>query len=205
MYGCFSWGKASSHSTALPRFFSCLVFLPLWTVFSCFHTTSYEAYSFTTDGYGIFNVSTNLGVCFTHEVLKLKGKLEGHNRKETYWLHYTCAEGPRDWSISTGYNLQAPFFMFVCHFQWQIASWKKPNTPLGTAASPRSSITLLSYNVTMSGKVSRKLLRQPAILRTRHNSKHNRIVSFLLNKLIHQSIAVVLWHKFNQNVKDLKR
>ena len=35
---------------------------PLCAVFSCFHTTDCEAYSFRTDGYGIFNVRTNLGV-----------------------------------------------------------------------------------------------------------------------------------------------
>ena len=37
-------------------------------MFSCFHTSSCEAYSFTTDGYGIFNVSTHLGACRPHEV-----------------------------------------------------------------------------------------------------------------------------------------
>ena len=55
-------GKASSHSTALPNF------SPLCAVFSFFHTTGCDAYSFTTDGYGIFNVSiTDLGACRTHE------------------------------------------------------------------------------------------------------------------------------------------
>ena len=41
--------KASSHSTALPRFF--LISL-LCAVFSCLHTTGCEAYSFRTDGCG---------------------------------------------------------------------------------------------------------------------------------------------------------
>ena len=54
-FGLLSPGKVSSHSTALPSFFSlCVVFL-------FFHTTDCEAYSFTIDGYGIFNASTNLG------------------------------------------------------------------------------------------------------------------------------------------------
>ena len=34
---------------------------------SCLHTTGTEAYSFTTDGYGIFNVRANMGACRTHE------------------------------------------------------------------------------------------------------------------------------------------
>ena len=36
-------------------------------MFSCFHTTNCEADSFTTDGYGIFKVRTNVGACRTHE------------------------------------------------------------------------------------------------------------------------------------------
>ena len=36
-------------------------------MFSCFQNTDCEAYSFTTDGYGIFNVRTNVGACHTHE------------------------------------------------------------------------------------------------------------------------------------------
>ena len=45
-------GKASSRSTALPSGFP-----PMSAVFSYFHTTGCETYSYTTDGYGIFNVS----------------------------------------------------------------------------------------------------------------------------------------------------
>ena len=60
--GCFPWGKASSHSTALPNFCS-----TIHAVFPCFHSTGYEAYSFTTDGYEIFNVRTNVGACRTDE------------------------------------------------------------------------------------------------------------------------------------------
>ena len=36
-------------------------------VFVCEYTTGGDAYSFTTVGYGIFNVRTHLGVCRTHE------------------------------------------------------------------------------------------------------------------------------------------
>ena len=53
--GLLSPGKARMH------FFLC-------AVFSYFRTTGCEAYFFfTTDGYGIFNVITNLGVCRTHK------------------------------------------------------------------------------------------------------------------------------------------
>ena len=58
----FSLGKLSSHCTALPSVFS-----PLCAVFLCFYNTGCGAYSFTTDGYGIFNKRTHLGVCHTHE------------------------------------------------------------------------------------------------------------------------------------------
>ena len=54
---------------ALPSFF-CFVFLCFFVyfcaVFSCFHATDCEAHSFTNDGYGIFNVRTNVGACRTH-------------------------------------------------------------------------------------------------------------------------------------------
>ena len=40
----------------------------VYAVFLCDRTTGCETYSFTTDGYGIFNVHTNLGACRTHEV-----------------------------------------------------------------------------------------------------------------------------------------
>ena len=41
-----------------------------YAVFLCDYTTSCEAYSFTTDEYGIFNVCTNVGACHTHEEFK---------------------------------------------------------------------------------------------------------------------------------------
>ena len=48
--------------------FLCSFFFSLLcAVFSCFHTTGCEAYSFTTDGYRIFNTRTNVGACHTHE------------------------------------------------------------------------------------------------------------------------------------------
>ena len=61
MHGKFrllSPGKANSHSTALPSM-------------QCFHVSIPPAvganYPFATDGYGIFNVRTNLGAQHTHE------------------------------------------------------------------------------------------------------------------------------------------
>ena len=63
-FGMLSLGKASSHSAALPR--SLLLFF-LCVVFSCLRTFHCEAYSFTTDGYGIFNMRANLGACYAHE------------------------------------------------------------------------------------------------------------------------------------------
>ena len=39
----------------------------MYAVFLCDHTTGREAYSITTDGYGVFNVRTTFGACRTHE------------------------------------------------------------------------------------------------------------------------------------------
>ena len=61
--GLLFQGKASSHSTALPSFFLFFLCVVHW----CLHTTGCEAYSFMTDGYGIFNTCANLGACCTHE------------------------------------------------------------------------------------------------------------------------------------------
>ena len=64
--GCFSQaGNGSSLSTVLPSFF--LLFPHVCAMFCCFHTTGCEAYSFMSDGYGIFNMRTNVGACLTHE------------------------------------------------------------------------------------------------------------------------------------------
>ena len=65
-YGLLSLGKASSHSTALPSALCCYV-LPLYAVFSCFYTTRCDDYSFTTGGYGIFNMRANVGASRKHE------------------------------------------------------------------------------------------------------------------------------------------
>ena len=62
----FSPGKVSSHNTALPRP-SPPPPPPPCAAFLCFHTIGCEAYSFTTDGHGIFNLSKKLGACRTHE------------------------------------------------------------------------------------------------------------------------------------------
>ena len=55
--GCFPRWKRAAIVRCYPAFF--LLFF-LYAVFLCFHTTGYESYPFTTDGYGIFNVRTNL-------------------------------------------------------------------------------------------------------------------------------------------------
>ena len=57
--GCFPLGKRA----AIVRRYLTFLFT-LHAVFSCFHT---EAYSFTTDGYGIFNMRINVGACRTNE------------------------------------------------------------------------------------------------------------------------------------------
>ena len=49
--GCFPWGKRVAYSATQ-------LFVSLHAVFSCFHTTGWEAYSFTIDGYGIFKMRT---------------------------------------------------------------------------------------------------------------------------------------------------
>ena len=59
MHGAFgirSPGKASSRSTALPRFFFFLSAL-----FSYSYTTGCQAYCFTTDGYGSLNLAHKFG------------------------------------------------------------------------------------------------------------------------------------------------
>ena len=59
-FGKASPGKASSHSSALPSFFFSFCSL-LCAMFSCFHTTSWEVYSFTTDGYGVIKQPHKFG------------------------------------------------------------------------------------------------------------------------------------------------
>ena len=60
--GWFPLGKRAAIERRYPD-----LFYFLCAVFSYFHTTGCEAYSFTTDGYGNFNMRTNVGACRTHE------------------------------------------------------------------------------------------------------------------------------------------
>ena len=58
---------------------------PCVQCFFCFHTTDCEAYSFTTDGYEIFNVRTHVGACCIHT----KGgeaQTSLHKQSKTGWL-----------------------------------------------------------------------------------------------------------------------
>ena len=55
--GCFPRGNWAA-IVWWPYFFFCV---------QCFDTTGCDAYSFTTDGYGIFNMRKNVGACQTHE------------------------------------------------------------------------------------------------------------------------------------------
>ena len=59
--GCFPQGKWAAIVWHYPAFF--FFFFFLCVMFSCFHTTGCEAYSFVTDVYGIFNMHTHLGEC----------------------------------------------------------------------------------------------------------------------------------------------
>ena len=80
-YGLFYAGKASSHNTALVSFKIYIKKPPLCAVFSCFYSTGCEAYSFTTDEYGMFTMRTNVGVCSTHE----KGSGPNKSAQELTW------------------------------------------------------------------------------------------------------------------------
>ena len=62
--GRFPRGKpAATECITHPKLITNLVY----AVFVCDQNTGYEAYSFTTAGYGIFNVRTKLDACRTHE------------------------------------------------------------------------------------------------------------------------------------------
>ena len=52
---------------------ACGAFFSIFVSVNCDHTTGCEAYSFTTDGYGIFNVRTNLGACRTRTLERGSG------------------------------------------------------------------------------------------------------------------------------------
>ena len=60
---CFPRGKRA----AIVRGYPALLWVFLCAVFSCVHTNGCDACSFTTYGYGIFNVRTNVCACRTHE------------------------------------------------------------------------------------------------------------------------------------------
>ena len=62
--GSFPQGKQAAIVRCYPASF---LSFSLCAVFLYFHTTGYEAYSFMTYGYGIFNMHTNLDACRTHE------------------------------------------------------------------------------------------------------------------------------------------
>ena len=62
-FGLLSLRKASCDSHATQPY---LITSLVYAVFLCVHITGCEA-SFTTDGYGIFNLHTHLGACCTHE------------------------------------------------------------------------------------------------------------------------------------------
>ena len=67
---CFPRGKRTAIVRRYPAFSFFIFFFSFFIIMcnvSCFHTTRCEAYSFTADGYWIFNVRTNLGPCSTHE------------------------------------------------------------------------------------------------------------------------------------------
>ena len=58
-FGLLFLGKANSHDTAfLFSFLFCFVIVSLCAVFSCFHIVGCDAYTFTTDGYGIFYIQS---------------------------------------------------------------------------------------------------------------------------------------------------
>ena len=61
--GRFPRWKAAATESRYPTLITSLV----CAAFLCDHTTGCKAYSFTTDGYGIFNVRTNLGAYRSHE------------------------------------------------------------------------------------------------------------------------------------------
>ena len=59
---CFSRGKRAATVRCLIH-----IFVFLCVAFWWLHTTGCGAYSFTTNGYGIINVRTNLGTCRKHK------------------------------------------------------------------------------------------------------------------------------------------
>ena len=107
--GRLSPGKASSHSTALPSRFC--FFLPY---VQCFHPTGCEAYSFTTGGYGIFNVRTNVGgVPYTR-----RGVRSGTNKPAEEWTLKTWSSHfpiSIQWGSNPPVSSELAFRLFFNH------------------------------------------------------------------------------------------
>ena len=66
MHGKFGLLSPGKRAATVPSFFF-LPFVPLCTMFFCFHTTGCEVCTFMTDGSGIFSMRTNVGACRIHE------------------------------------------------------------------------------------------------------------------------------------------
>ena len=64
----------------------------LYSVLSCFHTTGCEPYSFTTAGYGIFNLRTNFDACRTHEGGSGTNKAEQELTQRVFSYRCICSE-----------------------------------------------------------------------------------------------------------------
>ena len=80
--GIFPAGKSGREKSQLrqsratqPSFIPNLVY----AVFLCDPTTGYDAYSFTTDGCGIFKLLTDLGACLCHIMCNTREGWSGTN------------------------------------------------------------------------------------------------------------------------------
>ena len=62
----FPWGKPAALKSHYPTLINFLE-PSACGIFVCGHTTGCEAYYFTTDGYGIFNMHTNVGAWCTYQ------------------------------------------------------------------------------------------------------------------------------------------
>ena len=99
--GCFpplEKGRSHTYSAALPTFFcgsSCVA------VFLCFYATDCEAYSYATDGYGIFNVRTTLGACRTTRTSLHKS---GLGRTETTLFFTLFRQGIEPWVLGLSFQ-----------------------------------------------------------------------------------------------------
>ena len=107
--GYFPRGKSAAIvRRRYPVFFFFFSFL--CAVFSCFDTTDCEAYCLTTDGFGIFNVRTNLGTCHTHEggsdTSKSAEELTRRDRKTLFLTPYPArGSNPRSSDLKSDDSL----------------------------------------------------------------------------------------------------